>query len=66
MLYPRGYVSIMANVIIKSSERQERTNRVLRDFGHNISTANKQTREYAECIAQRSHEVIKKTEGLKR
>jgi len=56
----------MANVIIKSSERQERTNRVLRDFGHNSSTANKQTREYAEYIAQRSHEVIKKAEGLKR
>lgn len=56
----------MANVIIKSSERKERTNRVLRDFGHNSSTVNKQTREYAECIAQRSHEVIKKAEGLKR
>lgn len=56
----------MANVIIKSSERQERTNRILRDFGHNSSTASKQVKEYAECVAQRSHEVIKKAEGLKR
>lgn len=55
----------MANVIIKSSERQERTNKVLRDFGHKSSSADKQTREYAECIAQRSHEIIKKA-GLKR
>ncbi|NPV89829.1 MAG: hypothetical protein HPY50_03515 [Firmicutes bacterium] len=56
----------MANVIIKSSERQARTNKVVRDFGHNSSTASRQAREYAECIAQRSHEVIKKAEGLKR
>lgn len=56
----------MANVIIKSSERQERANKVLRDFGHSSSTANKQARECAECVAQRSYEVIKKAEGLKR
>jgi len=56
----------MANVIIKNSERQERTNKVLKDFGYSGSTANRQTRELAEYIAQRSHEVIKKAEGLKR
>lgn len=52
----------MANVIIKSSERQEMTNKVLKDFGHSSSSADKQTREYAECVAQRSHEAIKRAE----
>lgn len=53
----------MANVIIKSSERQERTNKVLRDFGYNGSNASKQTKEYAECVAQKSYEAMKKAEA---
>lgn len=56
----------MANIIIKNTERQERTNKVLRDFGYNSSNADKQAREYAECVAQKSHEAVKKAEGLKR
>lgn len=56
----------MANVIIKSSERQEMINKVLKDFGHNSSSADKQTKEYAECIAQKSYEAMKRAEGSKR
>lgn len=56
----------MANVIIKSSERQEMTNKVLKDFGHSGSSADKQTREYAECVAQRSQEAIKRAEVSKK
>ena len=53
----------MANVIIKNSERQSMTNKVLKDFGYNGSNASKQTREYAECVAQKSYEAIKKAEA---
>lgn len=52
----------MANVIIKSSERQERTDKVLRDFGYG-SNASKQTKEHAECVAQKSYEAMKKVEA---
>lgn len=55
----------MANVIIKSSERQSMTNKVLKDFGYSGSNASKQTREYAECVAQKSHEAIKRAEAKK-
>lgn len=50
----------MANIIIKDSDRQERQNQILRDFGHNPQTANAAAREQAEHIAEKCYEAMKK------
>lgn len=54
----------MANVIIKTDEQKANTAKVLKDFGYNNS-ANREKREYAECIARKSNEAIKEMEGKK-
>jgi hypothetical protein len=53
----------MANVIIKSDSRRKREQRILRDFGHNPRTANKETREQAEHVAEKSREALLRLEG---
>ena len=40
------------NVIIKDDERRERHEQILRDFGHDPQTANREAREQAEIIAE--------------
>lgn len=55
----------MANVIIKSSEHQQRVEHTLKSFGHNPSTASKEMREHAEHVAQKSHEITQKARDSK-
>ena len=46
----------MANVIIKSAEREALTNKVARDFGYDPSRMSAAHREQAEAVAARSME----------
>ncbi len=55
----------MANIIIKGDDRQARSDKVLRDFGHNPRTAGKEAREQAAHIAETCHEALKKA-GLEK
>lgn len=55
----------MANIIIKSDDRQVRRDKILRDFGHNPHTAGKEACEKAEHIAETCHESLKKA-GLEK
>jgi len=50
------------NIIIKTDEQKARENRILRDFGYNPKTANKETREYAEATARITTEFMKRME----
>lgn len=50
----------MAYIIIKNSERQERHEQILRDFGHDPNTAGREAREQAEIIAETCHEAMQK------
>ena len=50
----------MANVIIRDSERREREEKVLRDFGMPSENASKEMREHAEHVAEKSWELAKK------
>ncbi len=52
-------------VIIKSDERKKRQERILRDFGYGRD-ANAEQKEAAECIAERTHEVLKKMEATRK
>ena len=54
----------MANVIIKSEDRNLRTNQVLKDFQKQSST-DKVTREQAEYVAEKSYELLKKGLGIR-
>ncbi len=47
----------MANVIIKSAEREALTNKVARDFGYDPSRMSAAHREQAEAVAARSMEA---------
>lgn len=49
----------MANIIIKSPDRQAREQKILRDFGCNPKTAGRPERELAEHIAAKCHEAVK-------
>lgn len=55
----------MVNIIIKSDDRQARSDRMLHDFGHDPRKAGKEEREQAEHIAETCHEVLKKA-GLEK
>lgn len=55
----------MANIIIKSTERQQFVNDTLKSFGHNLSTASKEMREHAEHVAQKSQEITQKVRESK-
>lgn len=46
----------MANVIIKSEERERRQDKILADFGHG-SNASRETMEHAEHLAEKCHEA---------
>lgn len=48
----------MANFIIKNDERRQRERQILRDFGYG-SSANKETKEKAEYIAEKVNELKK-------
>lgn len=50
----------MANIIIKSDERKQREQKVLREFDHNPHKASRETREQAEYVAEKTHEIIQK------
>lgn len=50
----------MVNIIIKDDERRERHEQILKDFGHNPQTADREAREQAEIIAEKCHEAVKK------
>ncbi|WP_213997073.1 hypothetical protein [Tepidanaerobacter syntrophicus] len=50
------------NIIIKTDEQKRRENRILRDFGYDHKTANKEAKEYAETTARITTEFIKKME----
>jgi hypothetical protein len=50
-------------VIIKSDERKKRRERILRDFGYG-KNASAEQKDAAECIAERTHEVLKKMEAM--
>ncbi|MEG1894654.1 MAG: hypothetical protein RR162_00340 [Oscillospiraceae bacterium] len=57
----------MANIIIKSEERQAHENRIMKSYGANLSDRN--AREAAEIVAARSNEAysaIKKMEEKNR
>lgn len=41
----------------KSDERKQREEKVLKDFGYNLSTASKEIREHAQYVAEKSYEV---------
>lgn len=56
----------MANIIIKSEDRQKSEAYVLQQFGKDCRTAGSSDREHAECIAARTREAyaqLKKMEG---
>lgn len=48
------------NFIIKDDERRERQEQILKDFGHDPQTADRETREQAEIIAETCQEAVKK------
>lgn len=48
----------MANVIIRSDERRQREEQILKDFGYNPNAA-KEEREKAEYIAEKVNELKK-------
>lgn len=50
----------MANIILRDEERRERHEQILRDFGHDPQTADREAREQAEIIAETCHEAVKK------
>lgn len=49
----------MANVIIKTPEREERERQILKDFGHDPKHAGAAARELAAHIAEKCHEGMK-------
>jgi len=49
----------MANVIIRSEDRKQREEQILRDFGRNSQTASKEDRERAEYIAEKTKEMTR-------
>lgn len=49
----------MANVIIKSPEREARERKILKDFGHDPKRSGAAARELAEHIAEKCHEGLK-------
>ena len=49
----------MANVIIRSDERRQREEQILKDFGYNPNAATKEKREKAEYIAEKVNELKK-------
>lgn len=59
----------MANVIIKSEERRQFEQKVMRDFGVNPASADSARREAAEEVAARSQEAyaeLKRMEDKRR
>ena len=56
----------MANVIIKNDERRNRERKILNDLGSGFKNASKQEREYAACIAEKTHEQITKMKSRER
>ena len=50
----------MANIILKSDARKEREKKILNDIGPGPHIATQQDRENADCIAEKTYEMIKK------